>query len=914
MGLPEKEAKRLLGYKDASLQEGFGCAPGDFSSVFLSVVELRGGYASAGLTVADVNDLLNKLSVEYIEGEDDTEAKRLLRETQGDAGDPPADAAHALVALTAEELANLDRKHQTFQLQGEEQQQDKLSVQILTSCIRKMSPIELKWLARMILKETKLGVSVDSVLGKMHPTATSLLNEFGDVKSVLDILRTGDETVGRVGNFLFQPIKPMLGMKLGIEEVGRKLFNRKPEKDEELKPHDPDLGGAAASPPTLGPPTTAPQTAAPAAAGAAPEPGTAPPEYFVETKLDGERMICHMDKSRGRLELITRNGNDYTPRYAPQMKELLFSLIHCDQIILDGEMMAYDEVQKRFLPFGQNRSASLDLSGKTHLCYMVFDILLFKGANKPNRQFEVRDLRANTLSSRKKALAKVVRTKKNWVELVEWRGPFRTERGIEKEMERAIENREEGIMVKNCETPYRFGARKAGWWKLKPEYGKNAHGKMDLVIIGAYFADTAGRRRGGSGLMDNCSKFLLGLRVEEEEEAPAELNGNRSASADRNPSSADAERLLPPDDEDGFDGKIFAGRAAAGAVGAPSGQKSPLQPPPKKTTRTVTPFTRVGTGYSAAELKEICERLKPHAVRYDPAKPPDWLGFKFPAGSRPDVVLDNLEAAEVVLEIEASEIIRSVDFEPGYTCRFPRCTRLREDKGWDEAMSYEEFAEFLDNEKDEQRFALWGRDHVGAGSVAGSSAGEPAAKRRKRVVVPKKKAEILGQVLSGDREELLLRSVAGGVAQGVAQQAFLPSGGFGGGENLSDGSDSEVDPTDAVAVLRHRLKVDSDDQLLINAALATLLDDDIGGLNSVGGHTRNKLYRVLKFFFEIFSCRILSVFVCDVFYICRQPVFVCDVFHLRPICGARLRYWFRVCLFLCGCLWLHWSQVWVCGQ
>jgi hypothetical protein len=38
-----------------------------------------------------------------------------------------------------------------------EAKQDKLSVKVLSGLIRKMSPVEIKWLTRIIMKDTKCG-------------------------------------------------------------------------------------------------------------------------------------------------------------------------------------------------------------------------------------------------------------------------------------------------------------------------------------------------------------------------------------------------------------------------------------------------------------------------------------------------------------------------------------------------------------------------------------------------------------------------------------------------------------------------------------------------------------------------------------------------------------------------------------
>ena len=57
-------------------------------------------------------------------------------------------------------------------------------------------------------------------------------------------------------------------------------------------------------------------------------------------------------------------------------------------------------------------------------------------------------------------------------------------------------------------------ARRRGWYKIKPEYDGLAE-TVDLIVVGAYFGDSA-RRRAMQGqstdLADHCSQFLLAAR------------------------------------------------------------------------------------------------------------------------------------------------------------------------------------------------------------------------------------------------------------------------------------------------------------------------------------------------------------------------------------------------------------------
>ncbi|CAD7952771.1 unnamed protein product [Amoebophrya sp. A25] len=765
LGVPDKEKRRLLGFRDAALQEGFRCIPGDFSSVLFSLVEIRANYASGGLTVSDVNRVLDQLSVEY---ED-------LQPVQAPQGD--AEAAAGATTAAGEQEGKGNAAAGATAGAGSGTKQDKSSFRVLLAGVRKMSPVEIKWLARFVLKDTKLGFSPESVLARFHKDALPLYQEVADLKMVLDRLRLGvnsTESLSSV-NFLFQRIQPMLSGRLGVEQCDAKLFQWYAKKQaaeaQAREQQQQQTGGKRKQADTSGREDEAPwnsvadgaqrghadagdgqhgvslddankdkdeESVATGGEGnpqfAASEAGEKP-AYFIETKLDGERMVCHIDKVQGRLELFTRNGNDYTPKYGPQMKETILSCFGGEQGILDGEILGFDESLQTFLPFGTNRNCSLDLSGKTHLCYMVFDILMFKGKSEQR----IYDLRSNTLATRKNVLHKVVRQKKNWVELVEPRGPYSTVEEIEQELTQAVERREEGIMVKHTGSRYRFNSRKAGWWKLKPEYGSRYADHLDLVVIGGYFADTQTRRRGGTDLVDNVSKFLLALRV----------GGGGTEEGDENRNGdADPENAVMGDDKNA-DGEA-AGEHEESAAAAIAGMKPLRRGDGGKDngTRQVVSFAKVATGYSHDELSNICELLRPYVVRYDAAKPPSWLPYKFPAHTRPDVVYRNLEDANVVLEIEASEIVRSVDFELGYTMRFPRCVRMRDDKGFDESMSFEELQEFMQAEAASQRFSLAMGRRKRAGDTEGDEKLMDAAVEKQKQKMPRvvKKPKVVGKI------------------------------------------------------------------------------------------------------------------------------------------------------------------------
>ena len=59
---------------------------------------------------------------------------------------------------------------------------------------------------------------------------------------------------------------------------------------------------------------------------------------------------------------------------------------------------------------------------------------------------------------------------------------------IQEALNEAIDNRDEGIMIKDPNSIYKTGSRnKSGWIKVKPDY-QNLTDNCDLVVIGGYFS------------------------------------------------------------------------------------------------------------------------------------------------------------------------------------------------------------------------------------------------------------------------------------------------------------------------------------------------------------------------------------------------------------------------------------------
>jgi len=544
LSLPEGQRQRLLKWKDPALQEGYRCAAGDFASVLFSVVEGRAPKAASTLTLGDVNLALTKIH----NAPDATEKRNQLLEVA-----------------------------------------------------RKASATEQKWIAKMILKDLKVGISHESLLKRFHPDAMELYNRSSNLKQVLDEIRlqyvrakvehsdkddghAGAEPVqpsqpARVGNdsILFSKFKPMLAQRLRLESLTQIFDGSK--------------------------------------------------SFSVEPKYDGERILAHVDAEAKRVELYTRSAIDYTSAYAPSMRPVLLQGLLGRQAVLDGEMLAWDEDEAAFIAFGSNRTVAQMNDQRKHLCFVVFDVLFYMDAEGQSY-----DLRQTPLKARQDFLAKIVVPKEHWLELVPGLCMSSAEEA-QRRLEGAIEARLEGLVLKDMSSKYFFNARKRGWYKIKPEYDGLSE-TLDLIVVGAYFGDSA-RRRAMQGqstdLADHCSQFLL--------------------AALRHSSNPEA---------------------------------------------AVVTVCRVGTGFSMDQLKEMRAKLRPHLKRYDPHRAPSWMGgWRGGPKSKPDAVLDS-PSHGFVMEVRAAEIVPSEEYEFGHTLRFPRAVKpFRDDKEWSDANTDKDLREFL---------------------------------------------------------------------------------------------------------------------------------------------------------------------------------------------------------------------------
>src|SRR5579872_813178 len=198
-----------------------------------------------------------------------------------------------------------------------------------------------------------------------------------------------------------------------------------------------------------------------------------------EFKWDGIRALAYVDG--GRVRLISRSGEDVTPRY-PEIHEM-GRAIGSREVILDGEIVALDDEGRPSFEEIQQRmglTSETDVRRKMKLVpvtYMIFDLVWQDGHS----------LMDATYAERRGALARLKLGGASW-QTPPW------EKGGGQTMKEASEKAGlEGIMAKRLDSRYEPGKRSGAWQKIKNRRGQ------ELVIGG--WLEGEGKRRGYPGAL-----------------------------------------------------------------------------------------------------------------------------------------------------------------------------------------------------------------------------------------------------------------------------------------------------------------------------------------------------------------------------------------------------------------------------
>ncbi|KAL8706879.1 MAG: hypothetical protein Q9201_000148 [Fulgogasparrea decipioides] len=474
-------------------------------------------------------------------------------------------------------------------------QKEDAQQRIFMEFYQRMNPDELMWLIRIILRQMKVGATEKTFFHIWHPDAESLFNISSNLRRVCwelydpNVRLEGDDR----GITLMQCFQPQLA-QFQMHDFSRMVAKMRLTEDDRV--------------------------------------------FWIEEKLDGERMQLHMMVDANvpggkRFAFWSRKAKDYTYLYGNGFEDENAALTrhlksvfqeNVRSIILDGEMITWDPEQDAMVPFGTLKTAALEQQ-KNHLSkghrplFKVFDILYLNG----------QPLTGYTLRDRRKALEASVTSEFRRLEIHKY-VEATSVKEVEKMLQMVVAEASEGLVIKNPRSAYHLNDRNDDWIKVKPEYMTEYGEALDCVVIGGYYGSG---RRGG-----NLSSFMCGLRVDENQ----------------------VQRGANPM-------KCYS-------------------------------FFKVGGGFSAADYADLRHRTEGKWQPWDPKRPPTEY-VELAGGQlqyeRPDVWIRPDES--VVISVKAAQVTPTDSFRTGHTLRFPRFKSIRNDRNWETALSLSGFQELRSN-------------------------------------------------------------------------------------------------------------------------------------------------------------------------------------------------------------------------
>lgn len=306
-------------------------------------------------------------------------------------------------------------------------QKQSLQENELRRIILQSNATDQKWLCKIILKRMQLQIGTTKILKLFHPKAHELFLKYNHLTKVVELIESGQAESAMVEvTKPFEPIRSMLCQK----------FTPSLNKDFLKK------------------------------------------EMFQETKMDGERFQLHMKD--GVFRYYSRNGHEFSDGFNILLTPLIEFSAVVHSIILDGEMLVYDKAVRRYHTKGETSvdvKYMKDANSSLRPCFCAFDILLYNDQNMMSRPYSQRSqLLGQLFKDREGAIVKSV---------------FMKIRDVDHMLElfnTAVDNEEEGIVLKDAESVYKPGDRAGGWYKMKADYFDGSVVKeFDCVIIGGYY-------------------------------------------------------------------------------------------------------------------------------------------------------------------------------------------------------------------------------------------------------------------------------------------------------------------------------------------------------------------------------------------------------------------------------------------
>ncbi|CAI0555826.1 unnamed protein product [Linum tenue] len=466
MSRDSPDALRLINWRKGGAKTGANA--GNFALVATEVLQRRQGMASGGLTIKELNELLDRLACS-------------------------------------------------------ENRPEKIS--ILATLIKKTNAQEMKWVIMIILKDLKLGLSEKSIFHEFHPDAEDLFNVTCDLKLVCEKLRDRHQRHKRQDIEVGKAVRPQLAMRVSDAQAAWKKLHGK--------------------------------------------------EVVMECKFDGDRIQIH--KNGAEVHFFSRNfidHSEYEHGMSDIIQQCVLAdrcILDGEMLVWDSSLNRFaefgsnQEIAKAakdgldshkqvclFISLFFSSPTLLDMSSiliylfcccscavsftliklkaEPQLLHVAFDIL-YVGDTSVIHQ---------SLKERHELLRSAVNPVKGRLEILVPSGGlnshcppeklalkyFLAHAGepccsliahslddVDKFFKQIVENRDEGIVLKDLDSKWEPGDRSGKWLKLKPDYIR-AGSDLDVLIIGGYYGSG---RRGGELLCRFISFCRVGTGLSDDE-------------------------------------------------------------------------------------------------------------------------------------------------------------------------------------------------------------------------------------------------------------------------------------------------------------------------------------------------------------------------------------------------------------
>lgn len=309
-------------------------------------------------------------------------------------------------------------------------------VSLLADLLRHAGPVAAKHLVRLALGRLRLGIGDPTILEglsvakvgdkSLRPILEAAYNRTSDLGAIARTLwREGVEGVAAMRIQIGKPVRPALAERLPSPQA---ILQK------------------------LGP-------------------------CYAEFKYDGFRCQVHRDGDHVRI--FSRNLEDMSAMF-PELIAGTLAQITSQQVIFEGEAVAYHPASEEYLPFQETtkrrrKHGIEELAAQLPLRLFVFDLLYQDGE----------DVTLLPYRERRERLARLIipddtlHLSENW-----W---VDSEDALMTHLGDAIARGLEGLMLKKPDAPYQAGARNFAWVKLKRTAAGALSDTIDGVILGYIF-------------------------------------------------------------------------------------------------------------------------------------------------------------------------------------------------------------------------------------------------------------------------------------------------------------------------------------------------------------------------------------------------------------------------------------------